>query len=87
MLAPAVKKFVGVTNVFKASASAQKGNAECKAALDAVNQGWYFNKVIPGNRYGIAVENLKAGYTYEIFYSALDFQGKISARKFYVTVK
>lgn len=87
MLAPAVKKFVGVTNVFKAGASAQKGNAECKAALDAVNQGWYFNKVIPGNRYGIAVENLKAGYTYEIFYSALDFQGKISARKFYVTVK
>ena len=87
MLAPAVKKFVGVTNVFKGNTSAQKGNAECKAALDAVNQGWYFNKVIPGNRYGIAVENLKAGYTYEIFYSALDFQGKISARKFYVTVK
>lgn len=87
LLAPAVKKFVGVTNVFKAGASAQAGNAECKAALDAVNEGEYFNKVIPGNRYGIAIQNMKAGYTYEIFYSAVDFQGKISARKFYVTVK
>ena len=34
-----------------------------------------------------AIENMKKGYTYEIFYSGLDYSGKISARKFYVTVK
>ncbi|MGM9673188.1 MAG: hypothetical protein ACI3XV_06215 [Bacteroidaceae bacterium] len=87
LLAPAVKKFVAVTNVFKGNESAQLGNAMCKSALDAANEALYFNTVIPGNRYGIAIQNLRSGYTYEVFYSALDFQGKISARKFYVTVK
>ncbi len=89
IIAPAVKKFVGVTNVFKGTESAQDGNVDCKAALDAVNGGEseYVNKVFSGSRYGIAVENMKKGYTYELFYSALDYSGKISARKFYVTVK
>lgn len=87
LLAPAAKKFVGVTNVYKNGESAQDGNADCKAQLDAVNSGEYFNTVLPGNRYGIAMENLKAGYTYEIYYSAVDYQGKISARRFYVAVK
>ncbi len=87
IIAPSVKKFIGVTNVFKDNSSAQDGCEDCKAALDAVNGGEYFNKVITGSRYGIAIENMKKGYTYEIFYSGLDFSGKISARKFYVTVK
>ena len=87
IIAPAFKKFIGVTNVFKDGDSAQNGCADCKAALDAVNDGEYFNEVFPGSRYGVAIENMKKGYTYEIFYSALDYSGKISARKFYVTVK
>ena len=87
IIAPAFKKFIGVTNVFKDGDSAQKGCTDCKAALDAVNDGEYFNEVFPGSRYGVAIENMKKGYTYEIFYSALDYSGKISARKFYVTVK
>ena len=87
IVAPAFKKFIGVTNVFKDGDSAQNGCADCKAALDAVNDGEYFNEVFPGSRYGVAIENMKKGYTYEIFYSALDYSGKISARKFYVTVK
>ena len=87
IIAPAFKKFIGVTNVFKDGDSAQNGYADCKAALDAVNDGEYFNEVFPGSRYGVAIENMKKGYTYEIFYSALDYSGKISARKFYVTVK
>ena len=87
IIAPAFKKFIGVTNVFKDGDSAQNGCADCKAALDAVNKGEYFNEVFPGSRYGVAIENMKKGYTYEIFYSALDYSGKISARKFYVTVK
>ena len=87
IIAPAFKKFIGVTNVFKDGDSAQNGCKDCKAALDAVNGGEYFNKVFPGGRYGVAIENMKKGYTYEIFYSGLDYSGKISARKFYVTVK
>lgn len=87
IIAPAFKKFIGVTNVFKDGDSAQNGCTDCKAALDAVNGGEYFNKVFPGSRYGVAIENMKKGYTYEIFYSGLDYSGKISARKFYVTVK
>lgn len=87
IIAPAFKKFIGVTNVFKDGDSAQNGCTDCKAALDAVNDGEYFNEVFPGSRYGVAIENMKKGYTYEIFYSALDYSGKISARKFYVTVK
>ena len=87
IIAPAFKKFIAVTNVFKDGDSAQNGCADCKAALDDVNGGEYFNKVFPGSRYGVAIENMKKGYTYEIFYSGLDYSGKISARKFYVTVK
>lgn len=87
IIAPAFKKFIGVTNVFKDGDSAQNGCADCKAALDAVNDGEYFNEVFPGSRYGVAIENMKKGYTYEIFYSGLDYSGMISARKFYVTVK
>ena len=87
IIAPAFKKFIAVTNVFKDGDSAQNGCADCKAALDAVNGGKYFNEVFPGSRYGVAIENMKKGYTYEIFYSGLDYSGKISARKFYVTVK
>ena len=87
IIAPAFKKFIGVTNVFKDGDSAQNGCTDCKAALEAVNDGEYFNEVFPGSRYGVAIENMKKGYTYEIFYSALDYSGKISARKFYVTVK
>ena len=87
IIAPAFKKFIGVTNVYKDGDNAQNGCADCKAALDAVNDGEYFNEVFPGSRYGVAIENMKKGYTYELFYSALDYSGKISARKFYVTVK
>lgn len=87
IIAPAAKKFVGVTNVLKDGDSAQRGCADCKAKLDEVNAGEYFNKVLSGSRYGVAMENLKKGYTYEIFYSGLDYAGMISARKFYVTVK
>lgn len=93
LLAPAAKKFIGITNVFgKDGKSAQGGDADCKAKLDDVNNavadGFKFvNTVLPGNRYGIYMQNLKPGYTYEVYYSAVDFQGKISARKFYVAVK
>ena len=84
--APAYKKFIAVTNVFRGTASAQGGDAACTAALNAANSHEFFNEVIEGGRYGVAFVPT-AGFTYEIFYSALDYSGKISQRKYYVTVK
>ena len=85
--APAYKKFVAVTNVYKNGASAQGGDAACVAALNAANTNSPdFKKVLQGGRYGVAFVPT-AGYTYEIFYSALDYCGRISQRKYYVTVK
>ena len=87
LIAPAFKKFVAVTNVFKGEKSAQAGDAQCRATLTKTNKSEYMNKVLEGGRYAIAFEPARAGYTYEIVYSALDYAGKISTRKFYVTVK
>ncbi len=83
--APAYKKFIAVTNVYKGAASAQD-DAACLSALNAANSRPNFNEVMDGGRYGVAFVG-QAGYTYEIFYSALDYSGKISQRKYYVTVK
>lgn len=86
--APAYKKFVAVTNVYKNGKDADN-SAELKSALDAANGGEFFNQVITGDRFGVAFQP-KAGLkdaTYEIVYSALDFHGNISQRKYYVKVK
>lgn len=87
--APAYKKFIAVTNVYKngdMSVSAQGGNGACISALNAVNSQENFNEVLEGGRYGVAFVPT-TGYTYEIFYAALDYHGMISQRKYYVTVK
>ncbi len=94
---PAFKKFVAVTNVWKDGNSAQNGDAECRSVLEATNnkvyttedgeQIKYMNTVLEGGRYNIVFEPAASGYIYEIFYSALDYTGKISQRKFYVSVK
>ena len=87
--APAYKKFIAVTNVYLNSdrhQTAQKGNTACTAALNAANSQANFNEVIDGGRFGVAFVG-QAGYTYEIFYAALDYHGKISQRKYYVKVK
>ena len=86
--APAFKKFVAVTNVYKGGTSAQDGDAACIAALNAANSNsGDFKKILQGGRYGVAFVPATGGYTYEIFYSALDYCGRISQRKYYVTVK
>jgi len=82
IVAPAFKKHIAVTNVFKGNASAQGGDAACKAALQNANKG-DMNKVIEGSNREITV-TFEAGYIYEIAYSALDYSGKISMHKYYV---
>lgn len=85
-LAPAYKKLVGVTNVYKDGASAQGGNADCKAALEAVNGQENLAEILAGDTY-LVDANFQAGYVYEIVYTAVDFHGMVDAKKFYLTVK
>ena len=82
ILVPAYKKFVAVTNVWNNTTGAEVASKVATTNNNNAN----FNTVLEGNRYGVAFQAEK-GYTYEIFYSALDFSGKISQRKYYVTVK
>ena len=82
ILVPAYKKFVAVTNVWDNTTGAEVASKVATTNNNNAN----FNTVLEGNRYGVAFQAEK-GYTYEILYSALDFSGKISQRKYYVTVK
>ena len=85
-IAPAYKKLVGVTNVFKGSANAQAGDADCVAALEKVNAQEGVAEVLAGDVYEVEA-TFEAGYVYEVVYTAVDFYGKVDAKKFYVTVK
>lgn len=87
ILAPAYKKLVGVTNVFKGDASAQSGDADCEAALKAVKDastscGMY--QILDGDRANVQLKGMKKGYVYEIAYTAVDYRGQIVAKKLYV---
>lgn len=86
ILAPAFKKFVAVTNVYRADKNADN-DAELMGALKAANDVNGFNEVISGDRYAVAFHPTVKGATYEIVYSALDFHGNISQRKYYIYVK
>lgn len=85
VLAPAFKKFVGVANVYKNGKSAQGGDADCLAALKAVNNASSdLCKVQDGEWNKAQLKGAKAGYVYEIVYTAADFSGKIVVKRFYI---
>ena len=90
ILASSYKKFIGVTNVWangNEAVSAVNGDATCLSLLNNANTAYLMNQPITGQTHRVPFAVSKAGYTYEIVYSALDFQGYTSTRKFYVTVK
>ncbi len=82
LLAPAYKKFVAVVNAW---ANDDASKATVQSAIDAANSE-DFKTVFDGSQYGINFAG-QAGYTYEIYYSGIDYDGYISAQRFYVTVK
>lgn len=86
-VAPICRKHVAITNVFNATSSAQDGDAECQSALVAANAQNNMNEVVDGTVRKIQLSGLQPGLTYEIAYSALDFYGKISTKKYYVTAR
>ncbi|MCR4603397.1 MAG: hypothetical protein K5683_07700 [Prevotella sp.] len=86
ILSPAFKKFLAVTNVSKDGASAKDGDSTCKSLLDEANTQKGFKQVIDGGYNGFMEFTAKAGYTYEILYSAVDYAGKVVVSRFYVMV-
>ena len=90
--APVYKKFIGVTNVWKAdnrSVNAQAGDATCAKLAKDANSQYLFDQPVMGttHRVPFKVDDSSKGYTYEIVYSALDYSGVTSTHKYYVTVK
>jgi hypothetical protein len=84
--APAYKKFVAVTNVYKGNASAQGLDPACLKALQNANSKTFMNEVISGKRLTVPFDATLTDCVYEITYSALDYSGYSSTRKFYVKV-
>jgi adenosine/AMP kinase len=76
LLAPAYKKFIAVTDVWDAA-----GNPAAASVGQAAN-GENMLKVIDSEK--TCTINGKAGYTYEIAYSAIDYHGKVVIKRFYV---
>lgn len=88
ILAPAYQKFVAVTDVIDPATgnSAQLGDATCESVLASANGAEDLNKAFEGNKFTVSFAPTN-GYIYEIAYSAIDYQGWIATRKFYVYVK
>ncbi len=79
LLAPAYKKFVAVTKV-------TRDGAKIASAMKNANAQDDFNKVLDGSVKEISFTPSEAG-EYEIAYTAVDYSGKITARKFYIDVE
>ena len=77
-VAPAYKKYIGISNVYDADGNAVS-DAAAKAAAAA---GDNMNQVISGDT--PVTVNGQAGYIYEISYAAVDYRGYQTRQKFYV---
>lgn len=84
--APAYKKFFAITQAWDAS-----GNPVSKSEIQALNKAAAGSlcTVLPGRtkRVAIPAGQMKAGYKYQILYTAVDYHGYTSTQRFYVTVK
>lgn len=84
---PLAKKHVAIVDVIDGTKSAKNGDATCLAELNRANSSPTLNTVLSGEKRRVYATELKSGYVYEIAYSALDFHGKIAARKYYIKIK
>lgn len=86
LLSPAFKKWIAVTDVFQGANSAKGGDGTCIAARTKANSASNINEVLDGNVRAVLI-SLEKGYTYELTYQALDYTGRVAAKKYYVRVK
>ena len=87
---PVYKKFIGVTNVWDSydpSISAQNGDNICIQYAKDANDQFLMGTPVMGKTHRVPFKVNRKGYTYEIVYSALDYKGVTSTRKYYVTIK
>ena len=84
---PLAKKHVAIVDVIDGTKSAKNGDATCLAELKRANGSPTLNTVLSGDTRRVYATGLKSGYVYEIAYSALDFHGKVAARKYYIKIK
>ena len=85
-IAPAYKKYIAVTDVFKADGSYVDGDEttpgdQTKSLASAAN-GTNMGKVIDSEK--TCTLKGQSGYIYEITYTAIDYFGKSSIKKYYV---
>ena len=87
ILAPAYKKFIGVTNIYSKdlSKNAQDNGGIYKLFLKQVNGETNVATVMDGATRSLEM-SIKPDYVYEIAYSAVDYRGLNVVKKFYVTV-
>lgn len=76
LVAPAYKKYIVVSDVFKADGSL------AEASIGKAANGENMNKIIDSEK--TCTINGQSGYIYEISYNAVDYHGKIVNKRFYV---
>ena len=94
LFAPAYKKSLLVTNAYKGGKSAQGAAGEASDLVDAAKglaEQLKDYAVFNGNSFKPVTIKIKddskwKGVTFEIAYTAMDYEGKIAGRKFYLTV-
>ena len=92
IVVPCYLKHLVVTNVFKGQGrndvSAVNGDGGCVEKLGVANTNIQSKNLYknPGEWAGFNADGL-GGYTYEITYTAMDYAGKVSGKKYYVYVK
>lgn len=88
IVAPSYKKVVAVTDVIDNATGRSVSNAQAQCV--AINRSADFlAQVCPGyqKRFVIPTSNMKPGYTYEILYTAVDYQGVTATGRYYVTMR
>ena len=91
LIVPIARKHIAFTDVYTddGTKSAKGGDGIYKQNVQNINkQNADLNKVIDGTQRMIEVNTsgMAPGYTYEVAYSVLDFQGKISTEKYYIKI-
>ena len=89
LIVPIARKHVAITDVFDETGKSAKKDGINKDNVKAINnQNEGLNKVIDGTERMIAVDAsmMKIGYTYEVTFSVLDFEGNISTSRYYIKV-
>ena len=89
IIVPAYKKYVAITNVYYPFGEEIPDGG---FNLFDLNKAAGLNKVLEGRqqRVAINVENnryFQPGYVYEVYYTALDYRGFTSSRKYFFTIK